>query len=125
MIIKKCLYIVALISALQCKMTYAESNEMIFKNEKGSILKYQKLADNKIQGSFTSAVSSKQCIIARSKTYPITGIILGNAISFSVSYPESQTGETIEVPVRYKEDLWRINPVALAGILHPSLKVIA
>jgi hypothetical protein len=86
--IKKCLYIVSTILALNCKATHAEINKMIFKNEKGSILEFQLFSENKIQGSFTTAVSSKECIKARSKTKPITGVIIGNTISFTVAYPE-------------------------------------
>jgi len=45
------------------------------------------LADNKIEGTFTTAVASKGCPQAVGKSRPIIGYLVGNAVSFSVVYP--------------------------------------
>ncbi len=39
------------------------------------------------QGDFTTAVASKTCPQAVGKKRPITGYLVGNALSFSVVYP--------------------------------------
>lgn len=67
----------------------AEAQEMIttYKNQRGSVLEIQKLADNMITGYFTTAVASKTCPQAINQKRPITGYMIGNAMSFSIFYP--------------------------------------
>jgi hypothetical protein len=60
---------------------------MIFKNQRGSILEFNSLADNKIKGYFTTAVASKSCPDAIGTKRPIVGYTVGNAMTFSVVYP--------------------------------------
>lgn len=77
---------IGVISTLLCQTAFAE-NEITFKNQRGSILELNIFADNKIEGYFTTAVASKTCPDAINKKRPITGYLIGNAITFSVVYP--------------------------------------
>lgn len=84
--LKRCVGAIGVISTLLCQTAFAE-NEITFKNQRGSILELNILADNKIEGYFTTAVASKTCPDAINKKRPITGYLIGNAITFSVVYP--------------------------------------
>lgn len=57
-----------------------------FQNYRGSVLELV-VNHNKITGFFTTAVASKSCPQALHQRRPITGYIIGNALSFSVFYP--------------------------------------
>ena len=83
---KQCLSAIAIASTL-CQTAFAETNDITFKNQRGSILELNILADNKIEGYFTTAVASKTCPDAINKKRPITGYLIGNALTFSVVYP--------------------------------------
>lgn len=83
----RCVGAIAIVSTLLCQTAFAEKNAMTFKNQRGSILELHILADNKIEGYFTTAVASKTCPNAINKKRPITGYLIGNAITFSVVYP--------------------------------------
>jgi hypothetical protein len=74
-------------SALVCQPIYAVQNNLIFKNQRGSILELSSLANNKIEGYFTTAVASKACPDAIGAKRPIIGYTVGNAMTFSVFYP--------------------------------------
>jgi hypothetical protein len=76
-------------STLLCQSAFA--NTITFKNERGSTLELNILADNKVEGSFTTAVASKTCPEAINKKRPITGYIVGNALTFSVVYPKCES----------------------------------
>jgi len=76
-----------IISSLLSQSAFAEQNAITFKNQRGSILELSILADNKIEGYFTTAVASKTCPQAINKKRPITGYIVGNALTVSVVYP--------------------------------------
>ncbi|STX29450.1 Avidin family [Legionella beliardensis] len=65
----------------------AAQNTISLKNQRGSVLELKILPDNKIAGYFTTAVASKTCPQAIDTKRPITGYLLGNALTFSVSYP--------------------------------------
>jgi hypothetical protein len=58
-----------------------------FKNERGSILVLNILPDNKLEGAFTTEVASNTCPQAMHQKRPITGYIIGNALTFSIVYP--------------------------------------
>jgi hypothetical protein len=80
--------IVAGFSVLLCGSLHAATTDMlIFKNQRGSVLELNFLADNKLEGDFTTAVASKSCPEAINQTRPITGYVIGNALTFSVVYP--------------------------------------
>lgn len=66
-----------------------------FKNQRGSILELTILADNKVEGFFTTAVASKACPQAINAKRPITGYVIGNVVSFSVIYPMCETALTV------------------------------
>lgn len=66
---------------------FAHGKTMIFKNQRGSILELKELPNHKIEGYFTTAVASKTCPKAIHQKEPLTGYLLGNALSFSVGYP--------------------------------------
>ncbi len=83
---KKFFYI-STIASLLTQSAFAEPNTITFKNERGSILELNFLPDNRVEGSFTTAVASKTCPEAINKKRPITGYIVGNALTFSVVYP--------------------------------------
>lgn len=83
----KALNITLLMSAFLIKPTMAATPTMTFKNLKGSVLEISILADNKITGFFTTAVASKSCPQAINTKRPITGYLVGNALTFSVVYP--------------------------------------
>lgn len=85
--LKRCVVAISVVSTLLCQTALAEKNELTFKNQRGSILELHLLADNKIEGYFTTAVASKTCPTAINKKRPITGYLIGNAITFSVVYP--------------------------------------
>lgn len=74
-------------SLLLCHSGYAVQQSLTFKNQRGSTLELNILEDNKIQGYFTTAVASKSCPEAVNTKRPITGFMVGNALSFSVVYP--------------------------------------
>lgn len=81
------LSVITAATALLCQAAFAEKSELTFKNQRGSILELNILADNKINGYFTTAVASKTCPEAINKKRPITGYLIGNAVTFSVVYP--------------------------------------
>ena len=80
-------YATTIISSLLSQSALAEQNTITFKNQRGSILELNRLPDNKVEGYFTTAVASKTCPDAINKKRPITGYIVGNALTFSVVYP--------------------------------------
>ncbi len=84
---KRCLSVITVATTLLSQTVFAEKNEITFQNQRGSILKLNILADNKINGYFTTAVASKTCPEAINQKRPITGYLVGNAITFSVVYP--------------------------------------
>ncbi|MCW8397412.1 avidin/streptavidin family protein [Legionella sp. PATHC038] len=75
------------LSSLFAHSVFAAQKEVTYKNERGSILVLTDLADNKIEGYFTTAVASKTCPQAINQKRPITGYKVGNVLSFSVVYP--------------------------------------
>lgn len=58
--LKRCVGALAVVSTLVGQTAFA-GNELIFKNQRGSILELNLLAENKIEGFFTTAVASKTC----------------------------------------------------------------
>lgn len=80
-------FVTIISSTIVCQPIYAVQNTMIFKNQRGSILELNSLADNKIEGYFTTAVASKACPDAIGTKRPIVGYTVGNAMTFSVVYP--------------------------------------
>jgi hypothetical protein len=82
---KTFLYTATIASLLLVQAAVAE--QMTFKNQRGSTLELNILSDNKIDGFFTTAVASKTCPQAVNTKRPITGYIVGNALTFSVVYP--------------------------------------
>ena len=80
-------YVATILLSLSCESAFAEQKTMTFKNQRGSILELNILADNKIDGYFTTAVASKTCPQAINKKRAITGYLVGNALTFSVVYP--------------------------------------
>ena len=80
-------YASTIVSSLLNQSAFAEQHKVTFKNQRGSILELNILSDNKIEGYFTTAVASKTCPQAINKKRPITGYIVGNALTFSVVYP--------------------------------------
>ena len=75
------------LSTLLCGSLFASQDELVFKNQRGSLLEIRVLDDNRIEGDFTTAVASKTCPQAVGKKRPITGYMIGNALTFSVVYP--------------------------------------
>ena len=84
---KPLLIITLATSTLFCQLSYALQNTMTFKNERGSVLEFSILADNKIEGYFITAVASKTCPQAIGKKRPIIGYTIDNVMTFSVVYP--------------------------------------
>ncbi|WP_419418957.1 avidin/streptavidin family protein [Legionella sp. D16C41] len=78
--------LLAILFSLGCQSALAQQ-VISLKNERGSVLKVIKLADNRIKGYFTTAVASKSCPQAINVKRPITGYYVGNTITFSVVYP--------------------------------------
>lgn len=74
-------------SFLICQSSIAAQDKLIFKNERGSVLEFSILENNKIEGHFTTAVASPSCPQAIGKKQPIIGYTIGNAMTFSVVYP--------------------------------------
>lgn len=74
-------------TTLLSQAAFAEHEVITFKNQRGSILELTILEENKIEGYFTTAVASKTCPDAMNKKRPITGYLIGNALTFSVFYP--------------------------------------
>lgn len=74
--------------------TYAASPEngiSTWKNSHGSVLTLQVLDKNALSGTFTTAIATKQCPKAVGMKRNITGFIVKNAITVSVSYPDCGT----------------------------------
>lgn len=80
-------YATTIVSSMLCQPAFAEQHAITFKNQRGSILELNILADNKIEGYFTTAVASKTCPQAINNKRPITGYMVGNALAISVVYP--------------------------------------
>ncbi|WP_454782099.1 avidin/streptavidin family protein [Legionella sp. WA2022007384] len=130
-----CLTIVA--SSLLAQSVYAEQKTISYKNERGSILELNILADNKIEGYFTTAVASKTCPQAINQKRPIIGYMVGNALSFSVVYPmcesvlsisghfdkNQQAIDTISILSKQASDITHEGPGA-RFIVHDSYKKI-
>lgn len=85
--LKTIAYLSALSFTLLNQTAHAATTSISFKNQRGSLLELNILADNKVDGYFTTAVASKECPDAIGKKQPIVGYIAGNALSFSVVYP--------------------------------------
>ncbi|MGQ3890038.1 avidin/streptavidin family protein [Legionella sp. CNM-1927-20] len=66
---------------------FAAQKIITFKNERGSILQLNMGSNNKVGGYFTTAVASKTCLQAINVKRPITGFMIGNAITISIVYP--------------------------------------
>lgn len=81
------IYAITMASSLCCQVIHAAPETLTYKNQRGSILELNILADNKVEGYFTTAVASKTCPQAMSQKRPITGYTIGNALTFSVVYP--------------------------------------
>ena len=77
-----------LATTLICPSVFAEQGMQTYKNQRGSLLEIEIMPDNKIQGFFTTAVASKSCQEAIGKKQPIIGYTVGNALTFSVVYPD-------------------------------------
>ncbi|CAM2889598.1 Avidin family [Legionella steigerwaltii] len=75
------------LSSLCTHSVFAAQKTVTYKNERGSILELNIVADNKVEGYFTTAVASKTCPQAIKQKRPITGYTVGNVLSFSVVYP--------------------------------------
>ncbi|RUR07319.1 avidin/streptavidin family protein [Legionella sp. km772] len=75
------------LSSLLSGSLFASQDLLLFKNQRGSLLEIRVLDDNRIEGDFTTAVASKTCPQAIGIKRPITGYMIGNALSFSVVYP--------------------------------------
>lgn len=70
--------------------TTVNNQPIKFQNQRGSILEIQKEGDDKagkISGTFSTAVSSKNCQGVIGKPQPITGFYNGNAVAITVNFP--------------------------------------
>ncbi len=65
-----------------------ENKSITYKNSRGSILHLESFNNETITGSFLTAVATPQCPKAVGMKRPITGFVVKNAITISVSYPE-------------------------------------
>lgn len=85
-------YTTMIASTLLAQPLYSEqNNNLTFKNKRGSLLELTIQSDNQITGYFTTAVASKSCPDAIGTKRPISGYIVGNALTFSVVYPMCQS----------------------------------
>lgn len=90
--LKALCYTTMIASVLLAQPIYAEpDNSLTFKNKRGSLLELVIQSDNQITGYFTTAVASKSCPDAIGTKRPITGYMVGNALTFSVVYPMCQS----------------------------------
>jgi len=87
--IMACSLALGLISTLHAAT--AENNTSTWKNARGSVLTLQFLDQNALSGTFTTAVATKHCPKAVGMKRNITGFIVNNAITVSVSYPDCGT----------------------------------
>jgi hypothetical protein len=82
----------AMVSVLLAQPIHsAQNNTMTYKNKRGSLLELNIQSDNQVSGYFTTAVASKTCPDAIGTKRPITGYMVGNAVTFSVVYPMCQS----------------------------------
>lgn len=93
---KKCLLV--MISFLFVGTAFAagvSGQTFKFRNQRGSTLSItkQQTGNNAgtITGTFSSAVASKDCQQMIGKPVPVTGVYNGNAIAFSINYPQCNT----------------------------------
>lgn len=83
--------IVCVIIVSVCLIANAKSiqnKSITYKNSRGSILNLESLNNEPLTGSFVTAVATPQCPKAVGMKRPITGLVVKNAITISVSYPE-------------------------------------
>ncbi|KTD74613.1 avidin/streptavidin family protein [Legionella waltersii] len=98
-------------TALVCQPALSAQKTLTFKNQRGSTLEINVLADNKIEGYFTTAVASKSCPQAINTKRPITGYWVGNAISFSVVYPMCES--VLSISGNFDKDQKAIDTVSI------------
>lgn len=65
----------------------AEQTSIRYKNTRGSVLELNFGQDNKLTGSFVTAVATKDCQQAVGSKRPIIGYADGTAIGLSINYP--------------------------------------
>lgn len=119
---------VALAATALLNNTAFAGNQM-FINERGSVLELIELnilPDNKVEGSFKTSEASKSCPQAVDQKRPITGYVVGNAITFSVVYPmcesvlsitgnmskDGHTIDTVSILNKQADDITREGPGA-------------
>ncbi|WP_242604666.1 avidin/streptavidin family protein [Legionella busanensis] len=120
------LNLLLIIFAFSSQTTFAAQNTISYKNERGSILQLNIQDNNKIDGYFTTAVASKTCPQAINVKRPITGFMIGNAITVSIVYPmcesvlslsgnfdkNKQTLDTISILNKQAENIIKEGPGA-------------
>jgi hypothetical protein len=94
-------------------LSYAETNSMMFKNERGSVLELNLMPDNKLEGYFTTAVASKTCPEAIQNKRPIIGYVAGNTLTFSVVYPSC--GSVVSITGNFMQDKKGIDTIAIVN----------
>ncbi|KTD66637.1 Avidin family protein [Legionella santicrucis] len=97
--------------SLFAQSAFAAEKNIIFKNERGSILEINILPDHKIEGYFTTAVASKTCPQAINQKRPITGYMTGNTLSFSVVYPMCES--VLSVSGHFDKDQKTIDAISI------------
>lgn len=88
MIIKATKLAIVLGFALGSQTIFAEDVISSYQNGYGSLLKLSNASENRIHGSFTTAVASAKCQQVVGVEKPVTGYQVNKVISFIVTYPE-------------------------------------
>lgn len=96
---------------------FANQNTTVnYKNSRGSTLELNFTGTDSVTGSFTTAVATKECQDVVGKARPVSGFVLGNAITFSVDYPAC--GSVVTFSGHLNEDKSKIDSIAI--VTHQS-----
>lgn len=86
--LKHSIYMGLVMVSLVSQASFAANDTVNYKNGRGSLLTLQFNADNTINGTFTTAVASKECQQAIGMKRPVIGFVAKNSITFSTNYPD-------------------------------------
>ncbi|MFT4058280.1 MAG: avidin/streptavidin family protein [Legionella sp.] len=95
-----------------------QATTLHYKNLRNSTLELNFSNGDNVTGLFTTAVATKECEDVVGVARPVTGYVLGNAITFSVEYPTC--GSVVSFSGHLNEDKSKITTIAI--VTHQNTK---
>lgn len=90
---------------------FAGQDTITYKNSRGSILELEFNQKEKLKGTFTTAVASKDCQDVIGVKRPLIGYIDNSAITFSINYPTC--GSVVSLTGHINENREKISTIAI------------